>query len=45
MSTATLDAPTTVKAYLKPIDSEGLSAFAAKECATMYRAAPTRSKP
>ena len=33
MSTATLDAPTTVKAYLKPIDSEGLAAFAAKGCA------------
>ena len=30
MTTATLDAPTTVKAYLKPIDSEGLAAFAAK---------------
>ena len=30
MSTATLDAPTTIKAYLKPIDSEGLAAFAAK---------------
>ena len=30
MSTATLDSPTTVKAYLKPIDSEGLVAFAAK---------------
>ena len=33
MSTATLDAPTTLKAYLKPIDSEGLAAFAAKGCA------------
>ena len=33
MSTATLDAPTTAKSYLKPIDSEGLSAFAAKGCA------------
>ena len=32
MSTATLDAPTTVKAHLKPIDSEGLAAFAAKGC-------------
>ena len=30
MTTATLDAPTTVKAYLKSIDSEGLAAFAAK---------------
>ena len=30
MTEATLDAPTTVKAYLKPIDSEGLAAFAAK---------------
>ena len=30
MTEATLDAPTTVRAYLKPIDSEGLAAFAAK---------------
>ena len=30
MTEATLDTPTTVKAYLKPIDSEGLAAFAAK---------------
>jgi uncharacterized OsmC-like protein len=30
MTEATLDAPTTLKAYLKPIDSEGLAAFAAK---------------
>ena len=30
MSTATLDAPITLKTYLKPIDSEGLAAFAAK---------------
>ena len=30
MTEATLDAPTTFKAYLKPIDSEGLAAFAAK---------------
>ena len=33
MSTATLDAPSTVKTYLKPIDSAGLAAFAAKGCA------------
>ena len=33
MSIAILDAPTTVTAYLKPIDSEGLAAFAAKGCA------------
>ena len=37
MSTTVLDAPTstsaTIKAYLKPIDSEGLAAFAAKGCA------------
>jgi len=33
MTTDTLDAPTTLKAYLKPIDSEGLAAFAAKGCA------------
>ena len=30
MSTATLDAPTTLTAYLKPIDSDGLAVFAAK---------------
>lgn len=30
MTEATLDAPTTVRAYLKPIDSEGLAVFAAK---------------
>lgn len=30
--TLTPDAPTTVKAYLKPIDSDGLAAFAAKGC-------------
>ena len=33
MTTATLDAPNTITAYLKPIDSEGLAAFAAKGCA------------
>ena len=33
MTTDTLDAPTTLKAYLKPIDSQGLAAFAAKGCA------------
>ena len=33
MSTATLDAPTTLTAYLKPIDSDGLAVFAAKGCA------------
>lgn len=33
MTTATLDTPTTVKAYLKPINSEGLAVFADKGCA------------
>ena len=33
MTTATLDAPNTITAYLKPIDSKGLAAFAAKGCA------------
>ena len=33
MTTTTPDAYTTVKAYLKPIDSDGLAAFAAKGCA------------
>ena len=33
MTNATADATTTVKAHLKPIDREGLAAFAAKGCA------------
>ena len=33
MTIATPDTSTTVKAYLKPIDSNGLAAFAAKGCA------------
>ena len=44
MTTDTPDAPTTLKAYLKPIDSQGLAAFAAKGCANPASRGTTKVK-